>query len=672
MKFIIDIDNGGTFTDGFFTGDGLIERAKVDTTPHDLSVCFLKCIEEGAKKFGVSVPQLLHETEVIRFSTTHATNTLIQKSGPRLGLIVTKGFEKNIYSSNDKSPVLDFIIPSEMVVSVESQAGKGGLDREQAMPVVRSLLGRGARIIVVSLENSHVDPADEQRIRQIANDDYPKHYLGAVPLLLSSEVSKANDNAARTNVALLNAYFHPDMVRFLYKAEDDVRNLGYRKPLLVVHADSGVARVAKTTAIMTYNSGPSAGVMGTTYMSNIYNLPYVVSMDIGGTSADISLVIDGKHGYKREATLEGIPVMLPSIEVYPVAAGGGSIARLKEKNRITVGPDSAGAIPGPACYGLGGIEATATDACIVSGYIDPDYFLGGKRQLDSGIAREVIDENLARPSGFSVERCSRLINERMEDICAESINKLISQKGYNPNDFVLFSFGGAGGLYCCAAADKVGISRIYCSQFSSVFSAFGSSCADVLHSYESFSRILVKRQINQSQIKIFNEVVKRLMNSAWRDMRGEGFPPEKVSFSVELEIESGDTTVLLESPVTLINEQEDLDNIFNTFNGQNDDRPATELNILNIRLRARSPAAHQELPVYESAGENPESAFKGRRNVYWKDSYIQTPIYEQARLKCGNVVSGPAIIESDDTTILIPEHKKYTVDYLLNGIIEPA
>lgn len=672
MKFIIDIDNGGTFTDGFFTGDGLIERAKVDTTPHDLSVCFLKCIEEGAKKFGVSVPQLLHETEVIRFSTTHATNTLIQKSGPRLGLIVTKGFEKNIYSSNDKSPVLDFIIPSEMVVSVESQAGKGGLDREQAMPVVRSLLGRGARIIVVSLENSHVDPADEQRIRQIANDDYPKHYLGAVPLLLSSEVSKANDNAARTNVALLNAYFHPDMVRFLYKAEDDVRNLGYRKPLLVVHADSGVARVAKTTAIMTYNSGPSAGVMGTTYMSNIYNLPYVVSMDIGGTSADISLVIDGKHGYKREATLEGIPVMLPSIEVYPVAAGGGSIARLKEKNRITVGPDSAGAIPGPACYGLGGIEATATDACIVSGYIDPDYFLGGKRQLDSGIAREVIDENLARPSGFSVERCSRLINERMEDICAESINKLISQKGYNPNDFVLFSFGGAGGLYCCAAADKVGISRIYCSQFSSVFSAFGSSCADVLHSYESFSRILVKRQINQSQIKIFNEVVKRLMNSAWRDMRGEGFPPEKVSFSVELEIESGDTTVLLESPVTLINEQEDLDNIFNTFNGQNDDRPATELNILNIRLRARSPAAHQELPVYESAGENPESAFKGRRDVYWKDSYIQTPIYEQARLKCGNVVSGPAIIESDDTTILIPEHKKYTVDYLLNGIIEPA
>ena len=157
MKFIIDIDNGGTFTDGFITGDGRIERVKVDTTPHDLSVCFLKCIEEGAGKFGISAPRLLHETEVIRFSTTHATNTLIQRSGPRLGLIVTKGFEQNLYSSNDKSPALDFIIPSEMVVGVERQADKGIFDREQIMVPIRGLLGRGARIIVVSLRDSHIE-----------------------------------------------------------------------------------------------------------------------------------------------------------------------------------------------------------------------------------------------------------------------------------------------------------------------------------------------------------------------------------------------------------------------------------------------------------------------------------------------------------------------------------
>ena len=670
MKFIIDIDNGGTFTDGFITGDGRIEWVKVDTTPHDLAVCFVKCIEEGADKFGTTVPKLLRETEVIRFSTTHATNTLLQRSGPRLGLIVSKGFEQNLYSPDPKSPALDFIIQSEMVVSIDEKTGKDNLDREQVRAAIHNLLGRGARIIVVSLHQAHLDTSNELMVRQITDEDHPKHYLGAVPMLLSTEVSTSSDDASRTNVALLNAYFHPDMSRFLYKAEDDVRNMGYRKPLLVVHSDSGVARVAKTTAIMTYNSGPSAGVLGTTFMSKIYNLPYVASMDIGGTSADISLVIDGKHGYKRETMVEGIPVTLPAIEVYPAAAGGGSIARPSEKQQVQVGPDSAGAIPGPACYGLGGMEATVTDACVLLGYIDPDYFLGGRRRLDAGIAREVIEENVAKPLGLPVDKCGRLITEAMEDICAEDISNLIKEKGCNPNDFVLFSFGGAGGLYCCGVADKVGIPKIYCSQFSSVFSAFGSSCADVLHSYESFSWTSIKRQSNQSQIEGFNEVVKGLMNSAWRDMRGEGFSPDKVSFSLELEIETGTTSILLESPVTIIEGQRDIGRILDAFTRQNDGDPVDELKILIFRLRATSPAAHPELLRYKPIGENPEQAFKGHRDVYWEDSYVKTAIYGQSKLECGNVISGPAIIESDDTTILIPEGKKYTVDNLLNGLIE--
>jgi len=446
MKFTIDIDNGGTFTDGFFTGAGRVKWVKVDTTPHDLTVCFLKCIEEGAAKFGLTVPQLLHQTEVIRFSTTHATNTLIQRSGPRLGMIVTRGFEETLYAPATKSPVVDFIIPGNMVAGINEQAGKDNVDREQVRLAIRSLLGRGARMIVVSLYHAHMNPANELKVREIADDDYPKHYLGAVPLLLSSEVSTTTDDASRTNVALLNAYFHPDMVRFLYKSEDDVRKLGYRKPLLVVHSDGGVARVSKTTAIMTHNSGPSAGVLGTGYMSRLYNLPYVASMDIGGTSADIGLVINGRHGYKRETVLEGIPVKLPVIEVYPTAAGGGSIARPKNKKGIQVGPDSAGAIPGPACYSLGGTEATSTDACVVLGYVDPDYFLGGKRKLDAGLAKEIITENLSKPLGITVEECGRIITEAMEDICADDISNLIKAGGYNPADFVLFSFGGAGGV----------------------------------------------------------------------------------------------------------------------------------------------------------------------------------------------------------------------------------
>lgn len=672
MKFTIDIDNGGTFTDGFFTGDGRIEWVKVDTTPHDLTVCFLKCIEEGAAKFGLTVPRLLHETEVIRFSTTHATNTLIQKAGPRLGLIVTKGYEESLYTPDGKSPALDFIIPAAMVVGINERAGKNGVDREQVRLAIRALLGRGARIIVVSLYRAHLDPANERMVKEIADDDYPKHYLGAVPLLLSHEVSTTTDDASRTNVALLNAYFHTDMARFLYRAEDEVRKLGYRKPLLVVHADGGVARVAKTTAIMTYNSGPSAGVLGTSYMSRLYNLPYVASMDIGGTSADISLVMNGRQGYKRETMLEGIPIKLPVIEVYPAAAGGGSIARPANKKEIKVGPDSAGAIPGPACYGLGGGEATSTDACIVLGYIDPDYFLGGKRRLDAGLAREVITEKLAKPLGLSVEECGRRVTEAMEDICAEDIANLIKAGGYNPADFVLFSFGGAGGVYCSGIADKVGIPRIYCFRFGSVFSAFGSSCADVLHTYESLSRLSLRRDGNQSQIQGFNKIVKGLTDAVLRDMRGEGFPPEEVAYSLELEVESGNATAVLESPVTLLAGMQDVSRVLDSFALQNNLDVVNELKMHLFRLRASSPAAHPELEPHDFAGESPEKASKGKRDVYWKDGFTPTAIYAQAKLECGNIIRGPAIIESDDTTILVPQGKKYTVDNLLNGIIEPA
>ncbi len=672
MKFTIDIDNGGTFTDGFFTGNGRIEWIKVDTTPHDLTVCFLKCIEEGSARFGITVPEMLHDTEVIRFSTTHATNTLLQRSGPRLGLIVTKGFEESLYSSAARSPALDFIVPAGMVVGIDAPAGEGSVAGEQVRLAIRNLLGRGARIIVVSLHRAHLDPAGELKVREIADDDYPKHYLGAVPLLLSSEVSTTTDEASRTNVALLNAYFHPDMVNFLYKAEDDVRKLGYRKPLLVVHADGGVARVAKTTAIMTYNSGPSAGVLGTTHMSRLYRLPYVTSLDIGGTSADIGLVINGQHGYKREALLEGIPVKVPVIEVYPTAAGGGSIARPEGRQKIKVGPDSAGAMPGPACYGLGGREATSTDACVVLGYIDPDYFLGGKRKLDAGLAREVIGENLSRPLGISEEACGRLITEAMEDICAEDIANLLKAGDYNASDFVLFSFGGAGGLYCCGIADKVGIPRIYCFRFSSVFSAFGSSCADVLHTYESLAELSLKRKNGRSQIQEFNNVVKGLKDSVLRDMRGEGFLPEKVSFSLELELASGSITSVTESPVIQLEEPSDIGRIFDAFAEQNSIAGVEELTIHLFRLRAASPAAHPELTIHDFVGESPEKALKGYRDVYWKDSFTRTAIYGQLALEYGNVVTGPTIIESDDTTILIPVGKKYTVDSLLNGVIESA
>jgi N-methylhydantoinase A/acetophenone carboxylase len=260
----------------------------------------------------------------------------------------------------------------------------------------------------------------------------------------------------------------------------------------------------------------------------------------------------------------------------------------------------------------------------------------------------------------------------MEDICAEDIGNLIKAGGYNPADFVLFSFGGAGGTYCGGIADKVGIPRIYCFRFSSVFSAFGSSCADVLHTYESLAKLPLKRKGGRSEIESFNKVVKGLMGSLLKDMRGEGFPPEKVSFSLELEVDSGNESAVLKSPLTLLEGPRDTGRILDAFAEQNGRGSVEELTINLLRLRATSPTAHPEIATYQFAGEDPGKALKGHRDVYWKNGFIRTAIYQMPELECGNVIKGPAIIESDDTTILIPVGKKYTVDELLNGIIDTA
>ena len=220
MKLTIDIDTGGTFTDGFFTFGDRVEKVKVDTTPHDLTVCFNECIEEGARMFGFnSAADLLEETEVVRLSTTLGTNTLIQRSGPKVGVIVTAGFEGNLYGS-DANPLLDFLVSRDMIVGLREDTRPDGsvatlVAEDEVRMAIRKLLESGARVIVLSLRRSYENPANERRVRDIVEADYPRHYLGSVPLLLSSEVSTRPDDQSKTNVAIINAYLHRELVRYL-------------------------------------------------------------------------------------------------------------------------------------------------------------------------------------------------------------------------------------------------------------------------------------------------------------------------------------------------------------------------------------------------------------------------------------------------------------------------
>ncbi|MGH8992706.1 MAG: hydantoinase/oxoprolinase family protein, partial [Acidimicrobiia bacterium] len=348
----VSIDTGGTFTDGYFTRGDQSARVKVDTTPHDVTEGLARCVAEGAAALGYrGVQDLLLETDAFRFSSTIGTNSIIQRSGPRVGLMVSAGAAPTLYGDGP-SPLYDVFLRPDLVVEITDP-----WDRAEVKAAVRRLLVGGARVLVASLAGSEDDPGGEQAIKKTVYGEYPRHYLGAVPCLVASDVTPRPGPARRTATAVIDAYLYPDMVKTLYKADEDLRAQGYPHPLLIVHASGSVARVAKTKAIETHSSGPVGGVYGSARLAGLHRLPAVVTMDIGGTSTDVSFIAGAEVPTQANPEVAGIEVHSPRVRVDAVGGGGGSIARRREDGSFTVGPDSAGAVPGPACYGLGGTEA---------------------------------------------------------------------------------------------------------------------------------------------------------------------------------------------------------------------------------------------------------------------------------------------------------------------------
>src|SRR4030042_3603913 len=332
MGFTIDIDTGGTFTDGFFVKGDEVRTVKVSTTPHDLTVCFLECLKEGAQQFGIDLHRMLLEADVIRYSNTIGTNTIIQKKGAKLGLLVTSGHEDSLYQKGGISFEEDGIgtfISREMVLGIEETVDENGkvvkpLHTDEVIRKAQFLIDHGARAIVASLKNSWLNPVHEKEVKKIIKREYPNFYLGSATVFLSSEVIDRSDDALRTNSALVNAYIHSMLVRYLYKAEEDLRRNFFTKSLMIVHSNGGVARVAKTKAIHTYNSGPVAGLMGAAFLGKLYGYPNLITADMGGTSFDVGIILEGQYSFNMTPVVGGISINLPMIEIGTLGIGGGS------------------------------------------------------------------------------------------------------------------------------------------------------------------------------------------------------------------------------------------------------------------------------------------------------------------------------------------------------------
>jgi len=673
MGHTIDIDTGGTFTDGVFVFGDRTASVKVPTTPHDLTVCFLNCIEAGADRLGIPVEDLLYETEVIRFSNTIGTNTIIQRDGSRLGLLVTAGCEDlaPTHGGDGKAPLLS----SEMVLGVEEEVTRSGevVKRPSGKTLLASaqtLIDRGARCLVVAFTHSEFNPENERLVRETVKQEYPRDYLGSVPVFLSADISRRSGRAERINAAVLNAYIHGKLARLLYKAGEDLRQKLYRKSLFIVHNNAAVARVAKTRAIHTYNSGPAAGLLGARTAGQLYGKGGLISADMGGTSFDLGYVRDGQASYSLRPDIEGFTVNVPMMEIRAVGAGGGSIASVVD-GKLQVGPQSAGALPGPVCFGLGGGDPTVTDADLVLGILDPAYFLGGVMQLDLEKARDVLKKKVADPLGLSVEAAALNIKSRIDAAMGAEIRRLRERMG-GEDEPLLVVYGGAGPAHCCHMASAADLKRIVVTPFSAVFSAFSASGMDVGHRYES--RIDLPME-ESTDFHTLEHAVEGMEKRANRDMRGEGFSSDQVELGLELFVRQGEDgpEVRLGAEADFFRRPEGIEEVISKARESVDGNGSHgSLTITMVCLIARAKVEHYEMPELPSASVGVEEAVKGSRSLMLdeEDGTQSTPVYDRSLLSNGHSLVGPALIESDQTTLLIPPGWGMRVDRYNNAVIE--
>jgi len=637
-------------------------------------------------------------------------NRLIERKGARLGLITTEGFEDTLYLGRGGSwgdgislremrclPRIskpEHVIPRHRVVGVKERVDFKGnvvrpLDEEDVFKKLRYLVNQGVQGFVVCLIHSYMNPAHEQRIRELIRMEYPEAYLGSMIVVLSSEVLPKRHEYSRMVASVLNAYLHTTMSDELAGMSDELRALGYKRPTMMVHNTGGMAEVFRSTVLNTYNGGPVAGLIGGAYIGKQQGFGNIIVTDMGGTSFDLGTIVEGStRFYEYHPVIDRFAMDITLLESRSIGAGGGSIAWLNPTlgNRIEVGPQSAGSIPGPGCYNLGGTEPTVTDADLLLGYLNPDYFHGGKIRLDRAKSESTIREKIAEPLKIGVEEAALLIRKVVDGNMANTIYTETVLRGYDPKDFVLFAIGGAGPTHGCSYAFGAGVGKVMVFPYSPVFCALGSARMDIVQIYELSRHIPMIRPLTKeyfTDYEYFNDAVRQLQRQAIRDLEAQGFPVNEQSvFSLELDMRYGGQLNIkrINSPHLFIRDPQDVEAIYKGFEKEYSEAysrlgvyPEGGVDIENFVLHSKVLRPKIELPEYPLKGSKPpKKAVKNKRAVFWEEmgKYIPTHVYEMEELEPGNVIDGPAIFEAKHTTVVLPPRRRYSINKYLTGIIE--
>ena len=678
----IGVDTGGTFTDAVAVTDaGQVVVGKALSTPRHVEEGVLDALTLIADQLGQGLPELLAATDVLAHGTTVGLNTLLTRTGAQVGLVTTKGFEstlaiakanklRGLHQQDLHVPVRwekpHQLIDRTFVVGASERIDAGGqvvekLDEPALRAALHQLWSRGARSIAVALLWSVVNPVHERRIREIVRDVLPEAHV-----TLSSDLAPRIGEYERTSTVVLDAYVAPLVASYLKRLEADLEARGFAGMLVVMRMGGGVQGVeaARKAPIQTLRSGPAGGVAAAQKLGAALGHRHVIATDVGGTSFDVGLVIDGTPQYTRQPMIDRQALAIPAVDIESIGTGGGSIAWFDEDlGALRVGPESAGASPGPACYALGGTRPTVTDAAAVLGYVDR---LGGSLKLDVDAAAFAIERDIGRPMGLDVHAAAEGIVEVACEQMRDLIRRATIQRGYNPADFALFVYGGAGPQYAGRYADGLGVVEVIVPNLAAEFSAFGAIASDLRASEERDLRPAPLRSsihvVNRALEEV-EQAVRRQLTSVDRFAQRAGAVSE-VHRAVGLRFYRQVHRIDVPVPEGAIGPHEaerlvaEFRDRYERIVGPGSAPGDTPVEVVAVSAEAVLPVPLAIPPVRGSAVVGARRS----RPAWFDHVEVPTPVYWWDELGADQKIDGPALIDSATTTVVVFPHQRAVVD----------
>jgi N-methylhydantoinase A len=666
MSYRLGIDVGGTFTDLLLFNEqsGEIQLTKVSSTPQDQSIGVIQGIEKIAREAGIDP----NEISLILHGTTVATNAVLEGKGAKVGLITTKGFEQilHVARSQTPGPLAGWIImikpdpmaPLHLTRGVSARMTARGaeaakLDEKEAKRHIKELYDAGIEALTVVLINSFANGAHEKRIKEIAQKMYPD-----LPVTISTDILPEFREYERCLTTVMNSYVRPKMRVYLNGMKDKLKAAKLKTTMSIVRSDGGVMSIdaAQEQPVNTLLSGPSGGAVASAYIGELTGFRNVLSFDMGGTSTDVAIAVDAKPNILRDTRVGQYPVKAPSVDVRTVGAGGGSIAHVPMTGALRVGPQSAGAVPGPAAYNAGGEEPAVTDANVVLGYLPPQL-LGGEMSLDADCARNAV-QKIADALGYDVNQAAEGIYNIVNENMFGALRLVSVERGYDPRNFALVALGGAGPLHANALSILSGSWPSIIPPTPGVLSALGFLHSDIKN---EFARTVIRTtdKIDRAEIK---SILKDLGEQAKAWLKSEKIPAknQQINYQIDLRYYRQGYEFPIDIELKSLDSDKGFRQILDDFQDAHDKnygfRTDHLIEVVNLRAVGVGIVAKLELKKHRGGGDV-KDALVEKHKIYYKGKHINAPIYDRYKLRPGHIVPGPAVItQKDTTTLILPKH----------------